>query len=505
MNAADFSPNILLITSDQHHWNALGALNPELKTPVLDRLAGEGLALTRAYCPNPTCTPTRASIITGKYPSKHGAWSLGTKLPETEPVIGDSLRRAGYRTALVGKAHFQPLTSTAQYQSLESHPIMQDLPFWRRFHGPFYGFERVELARNHADESHVGQHYAIWMEDKGFRDWRKCFSKATGTSDPQTHKWNIPERFHYDTWIAEKTCELLETYREKGDRFFLWSSFFDPHPPYLVPEPWDTMYDPAKVTVPRITPGEHDHNPPHFGMTQQEKPDFSPYRESGHWLHGMHSHLGGQKSLPKDIAVYYGMISLMDRYIGVILDRLAELGLAENTIVIFTTDHGHFFGQHGLVAKGPFHYEDMVKLPFIVRWPGKIRAGTTSAALSSVMDLGPTILSMAGAEPLPDMDGADLSPVWLGQREKARDFIIVENRHDPTTVCLKTYVDKRWKVTAYYRRPYGEIFDLENDPGEVNNLWDDPALAPMKAGILSRPFFVRMGRETLWMPRIAGA
>jgi len=163
----DNRPNILLITSDQQHWNTMGFCNPEVRTPNLDRLAREGTVFTRAYCPNPTCTPTRASMITGRYPSQHGAWTLGTKLPESEHTVGEDFSAHGYRTALVGKAHFQPLAGTPEYPSLEAYPILQDLDFWRRFHGPFYGFEHVELARNHADEAHVGQHYAIWMEENG--------------------------------------------------------------------------------------------------------------------------------------------------------------------------------------------------------------------------------------------------------------------------------------------------------------------------------------------------
>jgi uncharacterized sulfatase len=158
-------PNILLISSDQQHWDTLSCAGSPVHTPHLDRLASQGTRFTRAYCPNPTCTPTRASIITGMYASQHGAWSLGTKLSEDIPTIGSVLQEAGYDTALVGKAHFQPLRSTPQYPSLESYPIMQDLDFWRKFHGPFYGFRHIETARMHADEPHVGQHYAIWMEE----------------------------------------------------------------------------------------------------------------------------------------------------------------------------------------------------------------------------------------------------------------------------------------------------------------------------------------------------
>jgi arylsulfatase A-like enzyme len=497
--------NILLITSDQQHWNTLGYLNPEVRTPNLDRLARQGVSFGRAYCVNPTCTPTRASIITGLYPSQHGAWSLGTKLPEDVPTVGECFTRAGYRTALVGKAHFQPLKATDEYPSLESYPIMQDLDFWREFHGPFYGFEHVELARNHADEAHVGQHYALWMEEQGCRNWRDYFMPPTGNNPNQKHRWLIPEEFHYDRWIAERTNELLERYAENGESFFLWSSFFDPHPPYLAPEPWDTMYDPESLTVPHITPGEHDANPPHFRLTQEARPDFSPWRESGQALHGFHSHLHDPGALAKNIAVYYGMISLMDKYIGRILDRLDELDLAQDTLVLFTTDHGHFFGQHGLIAKGPFHYEDMVKVPLIVRCPGQAGAGKTSDALQSLVDLAPSFLGACGLDIPRAMTGIDQSGVWLGRIESARDHVIVENRHEPTTIHVKTYVDDRYKLTVYYNQPYGELFDLVEDPGEVRNLWSDPTRADLKAELTRKLLFAEMGKEPIWMPRIWGA
>ncbi|MCK4401323.1 sulfatase-like hydrolase/transferase [bacterium] len=499
-------PNILLITSDQQHWNTLGITNKEVKTPNLDRLAKQGTVFTRAYCPNPTCTPTRASIITGKYPSQHGAWSLGTKLPENEHTTGVIFGNNGYKTALVGKAHFQPLAGTENFPSLEAYPILQDLEFWKKFNGPFYGFDHVELARNHTDEAHIGQHYAIWMEEKGCKNWRDYFCKPTGKSDRQLHKWNIPEKYHYNTWIAERTNALMEEYNNNEQSFFLWASFLDPHPSYLVPEPWDTMYDPEKITVPTITKGEHDNNPPHFKLTQQKNPDFSPWQEpDGNSCHGFHSHLHEKKNLAKDIAVYYGMVSLMDKYIGRILDKLEELGLAENTLVVFTTDHGHFYGQHGLVAKGPFHYEDMIKLPFITRFPGRVPAGKQSDSLQSLVDLAPTFLSAAGIDIPRGMAGINQKDVWFGKKDRIRDHIIVENRHQPTTIHVKTYVDKRYKITVYYNQEYGELFDLEKDPQEINNLWNKKEYSELKAKLITKLLFAEMGKEPLWMPRIAGA
>lgn len=177
------SPNILLITSDQQHWNTIGAFNPEIHTPNLDRMVKSGTTFRRAYCPNPTCTPTRASIITGRYPSQHGAWALGTGLPQQEHTVGEDFIRQGYHTCLIGKAHFQPLRGTLDYPSLEAYPILQDLAFWKGYDRVFYGFEHVELARNHTNEAHVGQHYALWMEEKGCLNWRDYFLPPTGNMD----------------------------------------------------------------------------------------------------------------------------------------------------------------------------------------------------------------------------------------------------------------------------------------------------------------------------------
>ena len=469
--------NVLLITSDQQHWNTLGQFNAEIQTPALDRLAAQGTTFTRAYCPNPTCTPTRASLITGKYPSQHGAYSLGTKLPESETTIGEIMGAAGYRTALVGKAHFQPLLSTAEFPSLEAYPILQDLEFWQDFEGPFYGFDHVELARNHTDEAHVGQHYALWMEEQGLSNWRDYFLAPTGHVTEQRRKWLIPEEYHYNTWIAERSNALISQFHDAEQPFFLWASFFDPHPEYLAPEPWDSMYDPAALSVPRATAGEHDNNPPHLQLTQQPDPDFSDwYEANGSYCHGFHSHLHDRHELARDIACYYGMVSCMDKYIGRIIDHLDNLGLAENTLVVFTSDHGHYIGQHGLIAKGAFHYEDGLRVPMIARLPGQIPAGETSHQLQSLVDYAPTFLSYCGIEIPDDMTGIDQRAVWNGDESAARDHVIVENRHQPTTLHLKTYIDERYKITLYFNRDYGEIFDLRDDPGEVNNLYHDAEL-----------------------------
>jgi uncharacterized sulfatase len=265
------------------------------------------------------------------------------------------------------------------------------------------------------------------------------------------------------------------------------------------------MYAPADMEPGELVPGEHDRNPPHFRKTQEERPDFSAYQETPHANHGFRSHRRARAALQQDMATYYGMISFMDREFGRILDRLDQLGLAERTLVVFTTDHGHFLGQHGLVAKGAFHYEDLIRIPFLVRWPGRVPAGRVSDSLQSTVDLAPTFLAATGL-PIPGtMQGLSQLPVWRGEAAAVRDHVLVENRHQPTRVHLRTYVDRRYKLTVYRDQPYGELFDLEADPAEIDNRWDDPAAAALKSRLLHAFLNAELRREPMRMLRVSGA
>ncbi|MCL4507822.1 MAG: sulfatase-like hydrolase/transferase [Chloroflexi bacterium] len=508
-------PNILFITTDQQHYDTLGVMNPRIHTPALDRLAREGARYTRAYCTNPTCSPSRSSMITGLYPAWHHCWAIGVKLPEDVPTVGDIFSANGYETVLIGKAHFQPLKSQPGSESLECQPTLRDLDFWRGFHGSWYGFDHVETARMHGNESHAGQHYAIWMEEKGLHNWRDYFQQWP--PDPgdkyrgpyymrDAQAWDLPEEFHHTHWIGERTVAHIERCAAADKPFFLWASFFDPHPPYTLPEPWASMYDPAGMQPGALLPGEFDHMPPQFARTLQEHPDYSDYSEpGGQGLHGFHSHLHTREELQRSMATYYGMLSLIDAEVGRILAALDRLHLAENTLVVFTTDHGHFLGQHGLIAKGAFHYEDLLRVPMIVRQPGVVPAGVVSDALQSQIDYAPTFLSAAGL-PVPGlMQGVSQLDVWRGAAESARDHALIENRHNPTTVHLRTYVNQRYKLTVYRGADTGELFDLQDDPQERCNRWDDPQYRVIKSELLLRFVQAEIGREPTRMPRIAGA
>ncbi len=506
--------NILLITTDQQHYSALGVHTPGLQTPVLDKLAADGTIFERAYCPNPTCSPTRASLITGLYPSQHGCWAIGVKLPEDVPTLGDIFQSNDYRSILIGKAHFQPLASEPGSESLECPPTLWNLDFWQGFHGPWYGFNHIETARMHANEAWAGQHYALWLEENGLAEWRKYFAvhpanpedKYYGYYAKDAYTWELPDRFHPSRWVGERTVENIEQCVADEKPFFLWASFFDPHPPYIVPEPWAGMYDPAEMPVGHHTPGEFDDMPPHFSKTQEANPDFSAYAEpGGKALHGFHSHLHNKEEIQRSMASYFGMISLIDEEIGRILAALDCLGVADNTVVVFTSDHGHFIGHHGLIAKGAFHYEDLLRVPMIVRYPGIVPAGQRCDALQSLLDLPQTLLSAAGIKSPAYMQGVDQLDVWRGEQSTARDDVLVENRHNPTSVHLRTLITKRYKITVYRDGLYGELFDLDEDPTEIHNRWADPDFAQTKSDLLHRFVQAEIARESTRMPRVANA
>lgn len=528
-------PNLLLITSDQQHWRTLGALNPKIRTPGLDRLASMGVNFTRAYCPNPTCTPTRASIITGRWPSAHGAYTLGTGLPPEVPTLGEYLSPAGYRSTLIGKAHFQPLKSTPEFPSVESYPVLRDLEFWRGFnarHTPWYGFDHVETARMHTDEGHVGQHYALWMQQQGFTQWREYFQPrqdkildtprdgalappirpGPGNGWRSDMHWKLPQEYHYTTWTGQRTIAEIERAAIAAQPFFLWSSYHDPHPPYCVPEPWASMYDPDDMgsEIGHFTPGEFDRMPPPHRMTRDRDAHWAPFNEDGFGSHGYHPHWieegpVTEQHLREATAVYYGMISFMDHWIDRTLDALERTGQLDNTLVVFTSDHGHFLGQHGLIAKGPFHYEDVIRVPFIAAMPGRLPAGRTSSQLQTLVDLAPTFLEVRGQGTPRSMQGVSQLENWADPARPGREGVIIENHHNGSQVHLRTLVTDRFKLTVYRGRPWGELFDLQEDPGELHNRFDDPGFREVREMMFRQMVDQDLQREPSPTQRVFGA
>ncbi len=474
----DKGPNILLLTTDQQRYDTIAALgNRHIRTPALDRLCAEGTAFRRAYCTNPLCSPSRASILTGLMPSQHRCWNVGVGLPEDARTLPSLLRSAGYTSAVIGKVHLQPCL---QPGSPEAAPRIFDFDHFRRWRGPYYGFEACELAIGHTREPHAaGMHYGLWLRDRGV-DVARYFGGAPshelGEGTGPEGRWALPQEHHNSRWVADRAIHFLRQQVGRDGSFFLWASFQDPHMPFVAPSPWFDIYAQAPPPLPAWDPGELDTRPvlyraayegwfPRLGLGDAfGAPGFAdldhraiPPTRARQWT-----------------AAYYAMIALLDHHTGRILDALDELGLSRNTLVVFTSDHGEFLGHHGLWGKGPFHLEDLLRVPLIARWPGVVPGGRCSSALQSLADLTPTFLA-AACVPLPaGLAGINQLPVWTGNRAAGRSTALVENRVSDR-LYVKTVITDRHKLTVHLPGDEGELYDMEADAAEEVNLWSNPA------------------------------
>lgn len=482
-------PNIVLITSDQQRTDTLGCYGARhVRTPNLDRLAAEGILLERAYCTNPVCTPARASLFTGRYVSRHGAWNVGLNVPEDTVMITHRLAAAGYLTHNIGKAHFQSLGGTAE-QSLESINGWRE---HRRLHdGPYYGFQTAEFALGHTTFGLNG-HYGAWVvaqtgEEK-FKEFRTATRRSRFEFGGEAYDWTLPTRLHNSVWTADRAIAFLE--RQDGARpFFLAVGFQDPHHPHCLPMDFEARVNPDAVPMPDFTEGELDDKPPHFlearHGTLEESNMRGAFMVAGQGTGANYTEVSDEDAR-LGRAYYYGMCQLLDQQLGRVLDCLDRRGLTQETLVIFTSDHGELLGDHGLWMKGPFHYEQLVRVPFIARLPRVIPEGMRTAALFSHVDVTPTLLSAAGLKPAEELDGRDALPLWRGETNQVRDFALVECVDDPKKLRLKSIITKNRKLTWYCEQSYGELYDLDRDPREKQNRWDDPKYASEKAALLSR-------------------
>lgn len=480
-------PNILIITTDQQRTDSLSCYGSTFTdTPNLDKLAVEGVCLERAYCTNPVCTPARASIFTGKYVSRHGAWNVGMNVPDDELMISHRLRDVGYRTHYIGKAHFQPFGASPE-QSIETRNNNNRFP---DFCGPYYGFETIELALGHATYGIAG-HYGEWVKTQVTEETFESFSKARRLSQTGfgggAHDWDIPLKYHNSVWTADRTIDFLKKH-DADQPFLLAVGFQDPHHPHCVPTEFEERVDPNEVPLPDYVEGELEDKPPHFMSARCG--ELSKLETRGKFaMAGQGGGADFRKVSEKDArlgrAYYYNMVKIIDQQMGRIMECLDTYGLSENTLVLFTTDHGELLGDHGLWMKGPFHYEQLVRVPTIIRYPAAIPSGQRSNALFSHADIVPTILGAVGL-PIPtDIDGVDAMPMLSREQDSVRDSLLIECVDDPHGLRLKTIVTDNRKLTWYCGHPYGELYDLESDPTERVNHWDNPTYASDKAQLIS--------------------
>lgn len=461
--------NVLLITSDQQRWDTLGALNSAISTPNLDRLAQRGILFERAYTVNPVCTPSRCSLLTGQYPSRHGCFHVGTSLPEDYgPTVADRFADAGYSTSLIGKAHFQACKDPA---SPESAPHVHDLDHFDDWHGPYFGFDHAELVIGHTSEPHAsGMHYGAWLRRQGV-DLSTYFDIH---DYDHFGPWALPEHQHGSTWVADRSIAAIDRAQQQDRPFFLWSSFQDPHNPYVVPEPWASQYDPASMATPLPLTDLSDRPEFYRSLQRGEFYGDDPQLQDKAW--------GDVKIRPElsadDIAalraVYFGMVSLMDQQIGRILDRLGSDGTLDNTLVIFASDHGDYLGDHGLWGKGLPTYEAMQRVPFIVSHPDCRDRGAHSQALQSLVDVESSCLQAAGLDPTPGSQGVSQIDAWLDSSCLARDHALLEFRPAQGPFMQRTCISSTHKLVTYDTRDDGELYDLASDPEQRANLYGQP-------------------------------
>lgn len=478
--------NILWVCTDQQRFDTIGALgNPHVSTPNIDRLVATGTAFTHAYCQAPICTPSRASFLTGQYASTVRCNRNGNDaFPDRPPLVTKMLADAGYVCGLIGKLHL-----SGAYRRIE-----------RRTDDGYSYFKYSHAPR---DDWPQGHDYADWVREHGH-----VLGELTKSLD------GVPAPLHQTTWAMTRAIEFID---ENRDRPWLLSiNVYDPHPPFNPPAEYRAKFDPAAMPQPHYR--ETD-------LAQQEKlaaVDFQSKAKDPAALDIKHPILpkalargeaeaAGTSAGGRDsgtlTAAYYAMIKLIDDQLGRVLDRLEELGLRERTVVIFTSDHGEMLGDHGLIQKGCRFYEGLVRVPLIWSCPGRIAQGVVSDALVELTDKAPTILELAGMAVPGHMQGKSLLPILEGRAEPShhRDFVRSEyyDALDMPLGSLATmYRDRRYKLVNYHQIETGELYDLEADPWEFDNLWDAPDRQALKLRLLQASFDASMRAMDLGPPRI---
>ncbi|MGI3187301.1 sulfatase-like hydrolase/transferase [Nioella aestuarii] len=482
-------PNILLISADQQRADCFGFMGRKIKTPHLDQLAADGTHFTAAITPCVVCQPARASILTGQFCRTHGVHDNGIDL---DPAIGSkgfagALSKAGYDTSFFGKAHFSTYHTFAPTGTPEC--LKSSTRYSEDWFGPYMGFEHVELMLvGHnwwaPEKPPAGQHYERWYHMDGRGDERtKAMWENAGDTKGAAQVWHskLPPAYHNSTWTADRAIEWIKHGRDEGKPFCSWVSFPDPHHPFDAPEPWSRLHDPDEVDLPEHRTRDFENRPWwHEAVVTNEPAGPKENAE----IRKAYSRIPTQtdEQLREIIANTYGQIALIDHNVGRILIALEELGIADNTIVIYISDHGDWLGDHGLILKGPMHYEGLLNVPLIVRGPG-VPSGKSVDQPVSTIDLGATFCDYADCDPLLTQHGESLRPLIEGQAD--RDFAYNEWELLPTRtgvpLSLRTVRTQSHKMTVDTISGAGELYDLVADPQEMKNIFDDPAAADVRS------------------------
>ena len=481
-------PNILLISADQHRADCFGFQGRNIKTPHLDQLAAEGTHFSNCITPTVVCQPARASILTGQLCRTHGVHDNGIDL---DPKVGEkgfagAMAAAGYETSFFGKAHFSTYHTFAPTGTPECLKSSAEYP--DSWFGPYMGFNHVELMLvGHnwflPEKPPHGQHYERWFYADGRGDEKNAlYQKNAGDTKGAAQTWHsqLPVAWHNTSWTADRAIEWLK--HGRGDEpFCTWISFPDPHHPFDAPEPWSRLHDPKDVDLPKHRKRSFEGRPWWHEAVLTAEPTGD---KKGAEIRKSYSRIAEQSDdqLREIIANTYGQIALIDHNVGRILTALDEIGIADNTIVIYISDHGDWLGDHGLILKGPMHYDGLLRVPMIVRGPNVPKGKKVDEPVST-LDLGPTFFDYGQAEALQTQHGETLRPLVEGNNA-SRDYAMNEWELLPTRagvgLSLRTVRTKTHKLTIDCQSEAGEMYDLASDPDEIHNLFDDPAHQAVK-------------------------
>jgi arylsulfatase A-like enzyme len=495
-------PNVLLIVCDQLRADHVGfGGSPYIETPNLDRLAARGRVFERAHVANPICMPNRASMITGRAPSAHGLVGNQGALLWTTNTFVRALRRAGYRTAHVGKADLQNGMRRAMGEDTHAAPAPLGDPYhsgWDSWEDPerfrsqpiedpddFYGYAHLALTIGHADS--VAGHHLRWALEQGadVDDLRRRGPKhATTVSDHwwQVYRPRLAEELSTTSYVTEATIDAIDAGRRTEGPWFVHCSFPDPHHPFAPSGRWFDRHDPADMPLPATFHDDLAGGPAHYRAFRDQEASQMPVL--------MFGPTEGQYRAAA--AAEAGSIEAIDQGIGRILAAIDDNGVTDDTIVIFTSDHGEMFGDHGLMLKGAMHYAGCTRVPLVVAGPGVGRPGRTGA-LAGSLDLAPTILGLTGTTPFDGIQGHDLTPILDDPAASVQDSLYIEEEFPaaalfpyPVPSSLRTIITEDARLSRFAGVGGGELYDLATDPLERHNLWSDPSGAVLRNELTDR-------------------
>jgi arylsulfatase len=445
-------PNILWYCTDQQRFDTIRALgNPHVQTPTLDRLTENGVAFTHAFCQSPICTPSRSSFMTGMYSSRvHNTRNGNESFPDHPPLISKLIAESGYHCGMIGKFHLQSAGHRTE-------PRLDDgFSYWKFSHAP-------------RDDWASGHDYAEWVRSRG------------GDLDAMRNSpERVPTEFHQTTWASECALEFIRDRQAHPQPWLLNVNIYDPHPPFIPTKSYADRFDPERM------PG------PYFRETDLKQ----QAKLAGVDFQGNVRTPEGHDAQRKQ-ALYYAMIAQIDDQFARILHALEETGQRENTVILFTSDHGEALGDHGLMYKGCRFYEGLVRVPLIFSWPGRFSSGVLSGALVELLDMSATLLDLAGLERPGHVQGRSLLPILTGEApaDRHRDFVRCEyfdsldTHFTGGTGSFGTmHRTDRYKLCLYHDQALGELYDLQEDPWEFENLWDSPEHQALKHELIFESF-----------------